>query len=145
MLVRSAVAIEVVGGALAGILGTEVDGAADAVGVLVGGEGLVDLDGLDEVGGYDVQADLANGGLGRGKGDAVDGDVGEAGLGAADLDVDAFALDAVEGDGGQAADGVGDVGVGKAADDLSGENLEDVVGGAGGVDSLSFAMGALGG
>ena len=108
----------------------QVDGAADAVGVLIGGEGLVELDGFDEVGGDYIEADLADGGLGRGEGNAVYGDVGEARLGAAHLDVDAFAFDAIEGNGGQPADGVGDIGVGKAADDLGGEDLEDIVRGA---------------
>ena len=56
--------------------------------------------------------------LGRRNRDAIDGDIGQARLSAAHLDVDALAFDAIERDRGKAADGVGDVGIGQAGDDL---------------------------
>src|SRR3984893_10135222 len=70
---------------------------------------------------------------------AVDGHVAEARLSAANLDVLAFAFIAFERYAGQAADGIGDVGIWQAGDDLGGEDLYDIVGGAFTIERLNLA------
>ena len=132
-------------GALPRGLGDEVHGAADAVAVHVGLQGLIDFHRLDDVRGNGVKFDLANIRLRRRNVDAVDSGVGKARLGSANLHVLALAFVAFYGYAGQTAKGVGHVGVGQAADYIGGENLYDVIGGDLAVDGLGFAGGALGG
>ena len=76
---------------------------------------------IHQRGGNHVQAHLAHGRLRGRKGDAIHSDIGQAGLGAAHLNVHAFALDAIERNRRQAADGIGDIGVGQAGDDFGGK------------------------
>lgn len=59
--------------------------------------------------------------------DAVDGDVAEARLGAANLNVLALAFVTLERNAGHTTDCVGDIGVGKALDYFRGQHLENVV------------------
>src|SRR5213075_742666 len=85
-------------GTLSGGLSDQVDGTTDTVGVHVGLECFVDFNGLDDVGGNGVEFDLTHAGF-RGRDvDAINGGVGEAWLGAADLNIFAFALVALDGD-----------------------------------------------
>jgi hypothetical protein len=136
----TAVAIEIEGRTLAGFFGDEVDRGPDAVAVHIRQERLIHLDGVDHSRRDHIEAHLADGGFGGGNGDAIHGHVGQARFCAANLDVDAFALDPIERDGGKATDGVGDVRVGETGDDLRRHDLQEIVGAAGLVDRLGFPM-----
>ena len=81
---------------------------ADCVAVHIGEQGLIDFNGLDQVGRDDVQLDGAAV-LRRGNVDTIDRDIAVPGLGSADLDIFPFALIALQRDSGQAAKRVGDV------------------------------------
>ena len=74
---------------------------------------------------------------------SVDSHVAQAGFGAANLHVFAFALVALEGDTGQPAHGIGNVGVRQAGDDFRRQHLQDIVGGTLAVERLHLAVFAL--
>src|SRR6185312_17364930 len=99
---EAAVGVDGKDGGAAGNLGDQVDRASDGVTALVGFESLVELDRTHKVGGDDVEFHLPDAAFRRLELDAVHGDVAETGLGAADLEVFAFAFIALEGDAGEA-------------------------------------------
>ena len=97
------------------VFGDEVDGAADGVGVHVGGDHLVDLDGLNHVGGNEVELYITRLALGRGDAAAVDGDGGEVGARAAHLAEAGLALVVLHVDARDALQRIADVRVGELA------------------------------
>src|SRR5262249_40212753 len=88
--------------------GNQVDRSADCIPILIGREGLVDRDCLDQVGRDYVQLDVAQV-FGWRHIDAVDRHIAQTRLGAANLDVLAFTFVALERHAGQAADSIGDI------------------------------------
>ena len=86
---------------------------------------------------------MANAGFGRRGIDAVDGDVGKARLGSANLHIFTFAFVPFNGHTGQSAEGISHVGVGQTANHFRGKHLDDVIRGALAVDGLGFAGGTL--
>ncbi len=122
-----------------GRLRADVDAAADPVAVHVRLQRLVDFDRLHEVRRDRVHLDLPNAAFRRRHVDAIDRQVAEAWLGAANLDVLAFAFVALECDAWQPPDRIGDVRVRQARDDLRRQHLDDVVRGALAVDLTGFA------
>ena len=117
----------------------EVHAAADAIGVHVGLQRLVDFDRLDEIRSQRVQLDLPHAGLRGWHVHAVDRQVAQPRFGAADLDVLPFALVPLERHARQTAQRVGDIRVRQARDDFGGQHLDDVVGRALAVDLLRLS------
>ena len=111
-----------------GRLRHEVDRAADRVGVLIGGERLRDFDRAEDVGRNVVELRDAAAGLRARNVDAVDGDVRQARLGAANLHELAFAFVALRRDAGNSRRGFGGVGVRQRANDVAGQDRDEVVG-----------------
>src|SRR6266436_8908501 len=74
---------------------------------------------------------------------AVDRDVAEARLGAADLDILSIAFVALEGNTGHAADGIRNIGVWKAGDHFRGKYLHDIVCGNFTIERFDFTVFAL--
>ena len=109
-----------------GRAGDEIDCAADGVGVHVGSERLVDLDGLDHVGGHEVELHRPHFPLRGGDALAVERDRVEAGFCAADQPEAGFPLVVGDDDAGDPLDGVADVGVGKPAHLIGGDDVGDV-------------------
>src|SRR5260370_16824400 len=68
-----------------GRFGDEIDGSADRIGILLGGEGLAHLDGGENIGRNVVEFRNAVTAPRSGNMRTVDRDVGEPGFGAADL------------------------------------------------------------
>src|SRR5690606_39000305 len=94
--------------------GFQIDGAANGVGIQIGGEGLVDGHGVQQVGGHTVQHDAAA--VLRGGGaDAIDGHGVEVGVHAAHGHIAALALVVFHHDAGNPAQGFGHIDVGKIA------------------------------
>src|SRR5258708_24543567 len=127
-----------------GGLGEGFKRTADTVWIHVGLQGLIDFNGFDNVGRNGVQFNLADAGFRRRNSHAVNCQVGEARLSAANLDVFAFTFVTLDGDAGQAAEGISHVRIGQATNHIRGKNLNDVVGGDLAVDGLGFAGSALG-
>ena len=126
-------------GLLGGFPGHEIHGAPDGIPFLVGGKSFVDFDRIDEVGGNRIKLYVAHA-FWRRHMYAVDGDIAEARLRAADLDVLAFAFVALEGNAGHAADGIGNISIRQAGDDFAGEHLHDIVRGNLTIEGFNFAV-----
>ena len=106
--------------------GDEIDRAADGVGVHVGSERLVDLDGLDHVRGHEVELHGAHFPFRGGDALAVERDRVEARLRAADQPEAGFPLVVGDDDAGNPLDGVANVGVGEPAHLIGGDHVGDV-------------------
>ena len=132
-------------GPLTSCLGDEIHRASDAVAVHVRLESFIDLYGLDDVGRYGVEFDLAYTGFGRWNIDAIYRRVGKTRFGAADLNILALTFVAFQADAGEAAQSVGHVGVGQTADHVGSQNLYDVVGAALAIDGFGLSRGTFGG
>ena len=98
-----------------GVLGDEVNAAADGVTVHIGGYYLVHFDGLNHVCRNEVELYVARIAFGRGNAVAVDGDGAEVGTRAPHLPEACLALVVLHVDAGDAFKGVTDVGVGELA------------------------------
>ena len=109
---------------LTGFLGAQVDRSADTVAIHIRRERLVHLDGIHHVGRDHIQANLPHRRLGRRDRDAIHGDVGQARLRAAHLNVNALAFDPVERNGWESSDCVAHVRIGQAGDDLGRKHLQ---------------------
>ena len=103
------------GALVGGVLGDEVDAAADGVAVHIGGYYLVHFDGLNHICRNEVELYVARIAFGRGNAVAVDGDGAEVGTRAPHLPEACLALVVLHVDAGDAFKGVTDVGVGELA------------------------------
>ena len=136
--------------AVEGALGAEVDGAGGGVGIDIGADGLVDLDGFHRVEGGHLHGEGAGGtgggvvGIGAGEGDAVHGDGGVLGAEAAEADGADLAVEKVELDAGEVLEEFADVALGVVAKRIGGDGVGDVHGIALVHDGLGAAL-ALGG
>ena len=103
------------GALVGGVLGDEVDAAADGVAVHVRSDHLVYFDGLNHICRNEVELYVARIAFGRGNAVAVDGDGAEVGTRAPYLPEARLALVVLHVDAGDAFKGVTDVGVGELA------------------------------
>ncbi len=120
----------------------QVDRPANRIGILVGGESLVDFDHVDKIGRNGVELNVAHA-FRRRHVDAIDGHVAQPRFSAANLDVLPLALVALQRDAGQPSKRVGDIRVRQAGNDFVREHLNDVVGGPFDVDGFDLAALAL--
>ena len=109
-----------------GPLGDQVHTAADRIALHVRRQDLGDFDGTHQIGGNRVERDLPAGVLRGPDALAVDGSGAQPGLGAADQHVAPLALVALHNNAGNALDRLGGVGIGKAANLVGGDQIDEV-------------------
>jgi hypothetical protein len=109
-------------------LGHEVDRAADRIAVLISRQGLVELDGADEIGRDGVELELPTVAFRRWDVGAIDRTVRVARLESPHLHVLPLALVPLKGNARKPTDGVGHIGVRQARDHLRREYVDDVLG-----------------
>ena len=91
------------------LLDAQIDGPADRIAILIGGERLIDGHRTDQVGGNRIQIHLADFRIGAGDNDSVDGGVAQPRFRSANLHILPFSFIPLQGDAGESANRVSNV------------------------------------